>query len=174
MKASYLGPIIALLLVIAPSLVGLDASQAPEAGEEAEAFPSYLTSNDYNETSTSTIYPSPVLSAKESASSPINPNVIKVTQNIYGVLPPWTYDSYDIRGTIAICVDLDYDPDEWYIWVGIWDEETNTWYRRTGINGTILWCPDTDGYEELRIANPQAPYTHVYIAYVGTLTKYYW
>ena len=101
------------------------------------------------------------------------PNVIRSVQPIYGALPPWTYDAYDISYTIAICVDINWDPDNARLMIGLLNTTTQ-WLTAIGVDGGSFsgWCPSTEGYDQFVVINWYK--WGVYIAYVGNLTKIYW
>ncbi len=107
------------------------------------------------------------------AATAYEPNVFRSVQHIYGALPPSTYDAYSVRGTIAICVDIDWVPTYAKIVVSLYNSTTN-WLNGISAEGGSLrgWCPSTDGYDEFLVMNWYR--WGVYIAYSGNLTKIYW
>ena len=101
------------------------------------------------------------------------PNVFRSVQPIYGALPPATYDSYNILGTIAICVDIDWDPDYAEIVVAVYNSTANYLNGISAEGGSLRgWCPSSQGYDKFLVMNWYR--WGVYIAYVGNLTKIYW
>ena len=116
----------------------------------------------------------------EAAAPTYSPNVIRTVQQVYGVIEGWAYEAYDITGTIAVCVNLEYVPRNVTFTIALYDEDTRRaiFFYWNGTGEVSGFCPATDdgndGFEQIRFANIYPPYYKIYIAYSGTLSRYYW